>query len=154
MGVVRVVGLTVVGDALNESVDIQYTRDRRLGGCMRSVGRGIYEVGRLEKATEWIVLVTRVLSDTRHRVWVQHLKEERTESANQHRGKIAVHNSRYAKDVTVGLAGIIAASGGIPRESGRTTDREVGPSTQARRRFMKQSDNQGVLLRALALTLR
>jgi hypothetical protein len=84
VGVLRVVRDAVVSDASNELVHVQYSRDRRSGGWFGAVGSGIYEIGRLEKSPEWIVLVSRVLGDTRHCVGVEHLKEERSESANQH----------------------------------------------------------------------
>jgi ATP-dependent Clp protease adaptor protein ClpS len=84
----------------------------------------------LQKTTEGVVLVTRVLGHASHGVGVEHLEEERPDTADEHGRQIAVDHPRHAIDVAIRLPRIAAAWWWRGVESGRPTNLGVSALTK------------------------
>src|ERR1019366_4421463 len=106
--------------------------DRRARLVPRAVGREADEVRRLEESTEGVLAVARVLGDAGHRVGMKHLDEQGSESADQHRRKIAVDRSRNAVEGEVRLFGVVATRWWLLRQADGPADIAIDAPTQLR----------------------
>ena len=130
--IVREVGDAVVRDAAHGLVHREHPLDRRVRLVPRAVGREADEVRRLEESTEGVLAVARVLGDAGHRVGMKHLNEQGSESADQHRRKIAVDRSRNAVEGEVRLFGVVATRWWLLRQADGPADIAIDAPTQLR----------------------